>query len=324
MERVMGKMVEGVWKTDWYQSDEDGSFNRPDTVFRDWVKADGSTEFAPEEGRYHLYVAWACPWAHRTLITRKLKGLEDAIDISVVHWFMADEGWEFKPEVDGCTPDHLFGSDYLRQVYSSADEEYTGRVTVPVLWDKETQTIVNNESREIIRMFDHEFSELAQNDIDLAPPELVDEVEELMTAIYEPVNNGVYRCGFATSQKAYEKAATELFEALDHWEEVLSERRYLCGSQFTEADICLFATLLRFDPVYFTHFKCNVRQIRDYPNLWNYTKDIYQMPGITETLNLDHTKKHYYASHETLNPTRIVPVGPDIDYSTPHDRNRLG
>lgn len=319
----MGKMVEGEWRTDWYESGDDGSFQRPDTVFHDHVRADGSTDYLPESGRYHLYVAWACPWAHRTLITRKLKGLEDAIDVSVVHWFMGENGWEFKPEEDGCTRDHLFGKEYLRQVYKDADDSYTGRVTVPVLWDKETGTIVNNESREIIRMFDHEFAGIAKNDVDLAPEELRDSIEETITAIYEPINNGVYRCGFATSQGAYEEAANELFEALEHWEEVLSKNRYLCGDRFSEADICLFTTLMRFDLVYFTHFKCNLRQIRDYPNLWNYTREIYQMPGMTETLNLEHTKHHYYGSHETVNPKLIVPIGPDIDFTAPHDRARF-
>lgn len=320
----MGRLVEGEWRTDWYESGAEGEFQRPDTVFRDWVRQDGSTRHEPESDRYHLYVAWACPWANRALIARKLKGLEDAIDISIVHHFMGENGWEFHPEEPGCTPDHLFESDYLHQVYTRADEDYTGRVTVPVLWDKKHGTIVNNESKEIIRMFDLEFGDVATNDIELFPADLRDEVDRAIEAIYEPINNGVYRCGFATTQRAYEHAARELFDALDHWEDVLSEQRYMCGDRFTAADICMFTTLFRFDIVYYTHFKCNVRQIREYPNLWNFVLDVYQMDGIAETTNIDHTKKHYFASHETVNPKRIVPIGPDIDYDAPHDRDRFG
>ncbi len=318
----MGRMVDGNWTTEWYQPDDDGRFVRPDTVFHDWVRADGSTDFAPEAGRYHLYVAYACPWAHRTLLMRHFKGLTDAIDISVVDPFMGDEGWWFNDADPANIPDPIHGATYLREVYKAADSHYTGRVTVPILWDKKHNTIVNNESRDIIRMFDHEFTGVA-NDRDLAPPELVESIDEMITANYEPINNGVYRSGFATSQKAYEEAVYEVFEGLDRCEDILSQQRYLCGNELTEADICLFTTLWRFDAVYFTHFKCNIRRIHDYPNLWNYVLDIYQQPGVRDTLNLDHTKRHYFGSHDTINPTLIVPVGPDVDFDAPHDRGRF-
>lgn len=309
----MGKMVEGEWKTEWYQPDDDGNFVRPDTVFRDRVKADGSSRFEPEAGRYHLYIARACPWAHRTVLMRHFKGLDDAIEMSIVHPFMGEDGWHFDASEPDATEDRLFGSDYLRQVYRRASDTYTGRVTVPVLWDTKHDTIVNNESKEIIRMFDHEFAPIA-NDRDLAPADLVEEVDAVIEMIYEPVNNGVYRAGFASSQKAYESAVNELFEMLDRLEERLEGQRYLCGDHLTEADICLFTTLVRFDPVYYTHFKCNVRRIRDFPNLWRHTCEFYQLDGVEETVNLDHIKRHYFESHETINPKRIVPVGPDIEY----------
>jgi putative glutathione S-transferase len=316
-------MVEGEWRTDWYEPDEEGRFQRPDTVFRNWVRRDGSSPHEPEEGRYHLYVAWACPWANRTLIARTLKGLEDAIDVSIVHPFMGENGWEFHPDAEGCTEDRLFDSDYLYQVYRRADAHYTGRVTVPVLWDKKLNTIVNNESKEIIRMFDLEFDEFATGGHDLFPADIRSDVDEAIEEIYEPINNGVYRAGFAGTQSAYEEAVTELFGALDKWETVLSKQRYMCGDRLTAADICLFTTLFRFDIVYYTHFKCNVRQIRDYPNLWNFVLDMYQTDGIAETTNIDHTKRHYFGSHETINPKRIVPVGPRIRYDAPHDRDRF-
>ncbi|HET7479373.1 MAG TPA: glutathione S-transferase family protein, partial [Rubrobacteraceae bacterium] len=275
-----------------------------------------------EAGRYHLYIAWACPWAHRTAIMRKLKGLEDAIGLSAVGSFMGDDGWAFYDE-PGVIPDTVNGAHYLREVYAKADPEYTGRVTTPVLWDKETGTIVNNESREIIRMLDTEFGEFSTTGADYCPDGLRDEIDAIITAIYEPINNGVYRSGFATSQEAYEEAVTELFDALDYWEGVLSERRYLCGGRITEADWCMFPTLVRFDAVYHGHFKCNLRRIVDYPNLWGYLRDLYQQPGVAETVNMEHIKKHYYRSHESINPTRIVPKGPILDFSGTHGRDRM-
>lgn len=315
-------MVEGEWKTERQWRSENGRFVRSTTSFRDWVTADGSSGFPAEAGRYHLYVAWACPWAHRTAILRKLKGLEEAIGLSAVGSFMGDEGWAFHDE-PGAIPDTVNGAHYLREVYAKADPEYTGRVTTPVLWDKASGTIVNNESREIIRMLDTEFGELASGP-DYCPEDLRDEIDETISAIYEPINNGVYRSGFATSQEAYEEAVTELFDALDHWEGVLSTRRYLCGNRITEADWCLFPTLVRFDAVYHGHFKCNLRRIIDYPNLWGYLRDLYQQPGVAETVKMEHIKKHYYRSHESINPTRIVPKGPVLDFTEPHDRGKLG
>ncbi len=320
-----GMLVEGEWKTEErIPRDSEGRFVRSTTSFRDRVTADGSSGFGAEAGRYHLYVAWACPWAHRTAILRKLKGLEDAISMSVVGSYMGDDGWGWYGE-PGEVPDDVNGARYLREVYQKADPSYTGRVTTPVLWDKETGTIVNNESREIIRMLDHEFDgvEGVRADLDFCPEDLREEGDRVIDEIYEPINNGVYRTGFAMKQPAYDEAVTELFEALNHWEEVLGERRYLCGERITEADWCMFPTLLRFDPVYVGHFKCNLRRIVDYPNLWNYTKDLYQQPGVAETANLDHIKKHYYRSHESINPSRIVPKGPIIDFDEPHDRDRF-
>jgi putative glutathione S-transferase len=321
---MSGMLVEGEWITEREFATEEGRFVRGGTSFRERVTADGSSGYRAEPGRYHLYVAWACPWAHRTAILRKLKGLEDAIGLSAVGSFMGDDGWAFYDE-SGVVPDAVNGARYLREVYLRADPSYTGRVTTPLLWDKETGTIVNNESREIIRMLDHEFDavEGARANIDFCPEDLYDEVERTIDEIYDPINNGVYRSGFATSQEAYEEAVTELFDALDHWERVLSERRYLCGDEITEADWCMFPTLLRFDPVYHGHFKCNLQRLVDYPNLWGYLKDLYQQPGVAETVNMDHIKKHYYRSHESINPTRIVPKGPIIDFTEPHGREHL-
>ena len=322
--KMTGMLVAGEWNTESRLRDEGGRFKRTQTSFRDRVTADGSSGFEAEAGRYHLYVAWACPWAHRTAIMRKLKGLEEAIGLSAVGSFMGDDGWAFYDE-PGAIPDTLNGAKYLREVYQKADPDYTGRVTTPVLWDKERGTIVNNESREIMRMLDHEFDAVggARSDVNFCPKDLECEVDETITAIYEPINNGVYRSGFATTQGAYEEAVTELFDALDHWEAVLGERRYLCGDRVTEADWCMFPTLLRFDPVYVGHFKCNLRRIVDYPNLWGYLRDLYRYPGVKDTVNMEHIKKHYYASHESINPTRIVPKGPILNLDEPHDRERL-
>ncbi|MEQ8538775.1 MAG: glutathione S-transferase family protein [Coleofasciculus sp. D1-CHI-01] len=308
-----GMLVNGQWTKEPYQQDPEGRFKRNPTKFRNWVSADGSTGFKAESGRYHLYVSLACPWAHRTLIMRKLKGLEEAISLSIVDPFMDEDGWEFS-EAPGCIPDTVHGSRYLREVYLKADQNCTGRVTVPVLWDKQKNTIANNESREIIRMFDTEFEAIAKSQVSFYPDHLQDEIDRAIDRIYQPINNGVYRAGFATTQTAYDEAVTELFEELDYWEGVLSQQAYLCGDRITEADWCMFTTLFRFDPVYYVHFKCNLRRISDYPHLGNYLKDLYQQPGVSDTCNLDQIKQHYYQSHPHINPTRIVPKGPVIDW----------
>lgn len=325
----MGLLVDGVWKNEWYDTAKSGGrFERSVSQFRDWVTKDGAPAegrtrgFRAEPGRYHLYVSLACPWAHRTLIVRKLKKLEDVISVDVVHHFMGDDGWTFLKE-DGATGDSLFGSDYLHQIYTRADPAYSGRVTVPVLWDKHEGTIVSNESSEIIRMLNAAFDEWGDASVDLYPHGFHQEIDAINDRIYPAINNGVYRAGFATAQDAYEEAFDALFAALDEVEERLSKSRFLVGNRLTEADIRLFTTLVRFDPVYYGHFKCNLRQVCDYPNLWNYVRDIYQTPGVADTVDMRHIKAHYYGSHVTINPTRIVPKGPDIDFSAPHDRNRF-
>ena len=318
----LGILAEGKWISRRDQEDEQGRFIRPSTTFRHKITADGSSGFKAESGRYHLYISWACPWAHRTAILRKLKGLEDAIGLSVVAAEIDQNSWEFSDE-PGAIPDTVNHTNYLWQLYLLAEPKYSGRVTVPVLWDKQTGTIVNNESREIIRMLDTEFDSIAQKDVNFYPEDLRSKIDETIDAIYQPINNGVYRAGFATTQLAYEEAVTELFDALDYWEGVLAKQRYLCGDIITEADWCMFTTLLRFDSVYYVHFKCNLRRIVDYPNLWNYLKDLYQQPGVKETCNLDHIKRHYYKSHPNVNPTRIVPKGPIIDFEAPHNRDRV-
>lgn len=318
----LGLLAEGKWISERDQEDEKGRFIRPSTTFRHQITADGSSGFKAQSGRYHLYICWACPWAHRTAIMRKLKGLEDAISLSVVAPEIDQNGWEFSDE-PGAIPDTVNHTNYLWEVYLKADPNYTGRVTVPVLWDKQTGTIVNNESREIIRMLDTQFDGIAQKDVNFYPEDLQAKIDQTIDAIYQPINNGVYRAGFATKQSAYEEAVTELFDALDYWEKVLDRQRYLCGDRITEADWCIFTTLLRFDAVYYVHFKCNLRRIVDYPNLWNYLKDLYQQPGVKETCNLDHIKRHYYKSHPNVNPTRIVPKGPIIDFEAPHNRDRI-
>jgi putative glutathione S-transferase len=320
----MNMLVDGEWQTDVSEStNEDGEFERQETSFRDWVQDDPDAEYSPEEGRYHLYVSWACPWAHRTLVTRALKGLDHAISVDVVDPYRQNDGWEFAPEKEGCTADSIHGADYLRQVYTAADPEFTGHVSVPVLWDRKAETIVNNESEEIMRMLDVAFDDIAANDVDLYPEGYQDDVDRIIDEIYEPINNGVYRAGFAETQGAYDRAVGELFDALDHWDDVLADQRYLAGDRLTEADVAMFTTLVRFDAVYHTHFKCNVRQIKDYDNLWGYLRELYQLPGVTETVNLDQIKEHYYRSHTDLNPKQIVPAGPDIDFSAEHDRDRL-
>jgi putative glutathione S-transferase len=320
----MNMLVDGEWRTDAYDlTDEDGNFVRDTTSFRNRVEADPDAEFPAESGRYHLYVSYACPWAHRTLLARTLLGLEDAISVDVVDPHRQNDGWEFAPEKEGCTPDSQFGADYLREVYTQADADYTGRVTVPVLWDEDRQTIVNNESRDILRILDTAFEDYQNREATLLPDGLTETVDETLDAIYEPINNGVYRAGFAETQGAYDAAVTDLFEALDTWEKRLEERRYLCGEALTEADVAMFTTLIRFDPVYHGHFKCNRRRIVDYPNLWNYLKELNQLPGVAETVHFDHITEHYYRSHTDVNPTGIVPIGPDMDLEAPHDRDRL-
>lgn len=322
----MGMMVEGEWVSDPELKElrgSDGSFVRKPTAFREWVTADGSSGFPAEAGRYHLYVSRACPWAHRATILRSLKGLEGAISLSSVAPFMGAGGWEFGGK-EGDFDDPLHGSEYLREIYARADPTYTGRVSTPVLWDRQRETIVNNESRDIARMLDKEFDALAEKDLDLCPADLGEKVDATIDAIYEPVNNGVYRSGFATTQEAYEEAVTDLFDALDHWDGVLGKNRYLCGNRLTEADIFLFTTLVRFDAVYHGHFKCNLRRIEDYPHLSGYLRELYQTPGVAETVDIPHIKHHYYMSHESVNPTRIIPKGPVLNLDAPHGRDRFG
>ena len=325
----MGLLQDGKWVDQWYDTGASGGrFVRKDSQFRNWITVDGSAGpsgeggFKAEPGRYHLYVSLACPWAHRTLIFRALKGLENTISVSIVHWFMGDQGWTFTPE-DGSTPDTVNGAAFLHEVYTTADPDYSGRVSVPALWDKEARTIVSNESSEIIRMFNSAFDGVGALPGDYYPEALRPEIDEINDRIYGTVNNGVYRSGFATAQDAYEEAVVPLFETLDWLEDRLGSQRYLTGSAVTEADWRLFPTLVRFDPVYFGHFKCNLRRIADYPSLSGYVRDLYQHPGIAETVDFLHIKNHYYGSHEKVNPTRIVPMGPDVDYTTPHDRDWL-
>ncbi len=325
----MGLLQEGRWVNQWYNtSDTAGRFVRRAPQFRNWVTADGAPGpsgeggFKAEAGRYHLYVSLACPWAHRTLIFRTLKGLEKMISISVVHWYMAENGWTFRPG-PGAVPDTINGADFLHQVYTAAKPDYSGRVTVPVLWDKKTKTIVSNESPEIIRMFNTAFDGIGAKPGDYYPKELRPEIDALNDRIYDTVNNGVYKAGFATTQDAYEEAVVPLFETLDWLDERLGKQRYLTGNKTTEADWRLFTTLVRFDPVYVGHFKCNIRRIADYPSLSEYVQDLYQQPGVAATVNMAHIKDHYYASHETVNPSQVIPIGPCIDYSLPHDRDRL-
>ncbi|MEO1988625.1 MAG: glutathione S-transferase family protein [Martelella sp.] len=322
----MGMLVDGVWKDVWYDTDKTGGkFKRESSKFRNWITADGSAGpegdggFAAEKGRYHLYVALACPWAHRTLIFRKLKGLEDYIGVSIVDPLMLENGWEFRNR-DGGTSDKVNGADYLWQVYTKADPNYSGRVTVPVVWDTKRETIVSNESAEIIRMFNSAFDHLTGNDADFYPEDLREGIEEINGLVYDTVNNGVYKAGFATTQEAYSENVLKLFETLDMLEKRLGENRYLMGDRLTEADWRLFTTLVRFDPVYVGHFKCNLRRIADYPNLSGYLRELYQVPGVKETVNIDHIKRHYYGSHKTINPTGIVPEGPVLDLDAPHGR----
>jgi len=322
----MGLLIDGVWRDQWYDTSKSGGrFVRSTAGFRNWVTPDGSAGptgkggFKAEPGRYHLYIARACPWAHRTMIFRALKGLEGIIDYSVVHWRMLENGWTFEPG-PGVTGDLVNGKEFLHQVYTLADPTYSGRVTVPVLWDRETRTIVSNESAEIIRMLNSAFDGVGAAEGDYYPDGLRTEIDALNTKIYDTVNNGVYRAGFATTQAAYEEAVVPLFESLDWLEGILSRQPWLAGGRQTEADWRLWTTLLRFDPVYVGHFKCNIRRLSDYPALWSYTRELYQVPGIRETVDFAHIKGHYYESHRMINPTGIVPLGPLLDFDAPGTR----
>ena len=318
----MGYMKAGVWHDGWYDTGKTGGeFVRTESRFRERITADGSSGYKAEAGRYHLYVSLACPWAHRTVIYRKLKKLEDVISLSVVDPVMSDQGWAFRG--DGGTPDTVNGFTYLHQAYTRTQADYSGRVTVPALWDKQTQRIVNNESSEIIRMLNGEFNAFTGVKTDFYPAALRSGIDAINAFVYERINNGVYKAGFAGSQRVYETAVTRLFDALDDLETRLDRSRFLLGETITEADWRLFPTLIRFDAVYVTHFKCNLRRIEDYPNLSNYLRDLYQVPGVAGTVNLDHIKRHYFLSHRHLNPSGLVPLGPMLDYSRPHDRDRF-
>jgi len=321
----MGMLVNGKLVDDWLERENDkGDFKRMESSFRHWITADGSAGpsgddgFKAEPGRYHLYVSSACPWAHRTVIYRKLKKLEDLISLSIVKPDMLDQGWIFDKKGD--YSDQLFGFEYMHQIYTKADKQFTGQITVPVLWDKKRNTIVNNESSEIIRMLNSAFNDLTEAKFDYYPEVLRKQIDAINQPIYNNINNGVYRCGFATTQRAYEKAFDRLFNELDNVEERLSTQRYLLKEQITEADWRLFTTLIRFDAVYVGHFKCNLKRISDYPKLSNYLRDLYQMPGIAETVDFNYIKRHYYYSHTSINPTQIIPKGPELDYHQPHNR----
>jgi len=322
----MGRLVEGVWQDEPVAGKRsDGRFVRADTQFRNWVTPDGSAGptgtggFAAAPGRYHLYVSLACPWAHRTLIMRRLKGLEDAIGVSVVHWHLGQHGWEFR-EGPGATGDRLHGCRYLHEIYTRAKPDYSGRASVPVLWDRERETIVNNESAEIIRMLNAAFDEVGARGPDFYPERLRPAIDAINDRVYATVNNGVYRAGFATTQEAYEEAVSALFETLDEIEGRLAQQRYLAGERITLADVRLFTTLVRFDPVYVGHFKCNLRRLVDYPRLWAYARELYQLPEVAPTVDFFHIKQHYYGSHASVNPTGIVPLGPLLDWTLPHGR----
>ncbi|MBF7072667.1 glutathione S-transferase family protein [Glaciecola sp. MH2013] len=316
----MGLLVDGVWKDQWYDTKKsEGKFVRQDSKFRQTISSENGAEFPVESGRYHLYVSLACPWAHRTLIFRKLKGLEEHISVSVVSPDMLDKGWVFSG-YEGATEDHLFGFDYMHQVYTKAKPDITTRVTVPVLWDKKKNTIVNNESADIIRIFNDAFNELTGNYDDYYPKSLRSGIDEINDYVYHRINNGVYKSGFATTQEAYEEALHQLFEGLDHVESILEKQRYLMGNTLTEADWRLFTTLIRFDPVYVGHFKCNLKRIADYPNLSAYVRELYQIDGVAETTSFDHIKRHYYFSHTMINPTQVVPSGPIMDLESEHGR----
>lgn len=323
----MGFLQDGKWNDAWYDTKTTGgAFQRTTAGFRNWVTPDGTAGptgtggFKAEAGRYHLYVSYACPWAHRTLIFRTLKGLEDLITISAVHPDMLTDGWTFDTNFEDSDGDTLFGSKFLRDIYTRAMPDVSGRVTVPILWDKEHGTIVSNESSEIIRMFNSAFDDITDNTLDFWPQAQRDAIEDVNARIYNTINNGVYKAGFATTQAAYDAAVVPLFDSLDWLESRLSDTRYLMGDTVTEADWRLFTTLARFDLVYHGHFKCNKRMLKDYPNLWGYTRELYQWAGVAETTKFDHFVRHYHYSHDTINPNRIVPITPDLDWNAPHNR----
>ncbi len=316
---ALGQLVDGQWTTQWIERNEDGQFQRMPTQFRHWITADGAGGFPADVDRYHLYISLGCPWAHRTAILWKLKGLEPFVGLSIVDPVISEQGWRFS-DYPGSIHDTANHADYLWQVYVKSNPTYTGRVTVPVLWDRHTKQIVNNESRQIIQMFNSAFNELGATTIDFYPEALRSEVDRVLDAIYQPINNGVYRSGFASSQTAYAEAVRELFQALEHWEDILGKQRYLCGEQITIADWCLFTTLFRFDLAYYGLFKCNLKRLVEFPNLWNYCRELYQYPGVAEVCSVDHVKRLYYAGLPELNPNGIIPQGPTIDYGLPHDR----
>ena len=325
----MGLLIDGVWTDQWYDTKSTGgAFQRKEAVFRNWITADGSAGpsgtagFAAQSGRYHLYVSYACPWAHRTLIFRALKGLGDHIGLSVVHPDMLSDGWTFKTDAYGATGDDLFGLAFARDLYTRADPDFTGRVTMPILWDKAQNTIVSNESSEIIRMFNAAFDDITNNRDDYWPTELRDAIAPVNDRIYDTLNNGVYKCGFATTQAAYDAAVKPLFDTLDWLDARLSDHRYVMGDRITEADWRLFTTLVRFDSVYHLHFKCNRKRLIDYGNLWDYTRALFQWPGVADTVNLHHIVRHYHYSHDSINPHRIIPINPQIDFMAPHGRGQ--
>ncbi len=325
----MGLLVDGKWHDTWYDTKStSGAFKRSAAQFRNWITSDGQPgpsgkgDFNAESGRYHLYVSYACPWAHRTLIFRELKDLSDHVSVSIVHPEMMEKGWSFKTGFQGTTGDTLNGLDYAHQIYTRADPQYSGRVTVPVLWDKHLETIVSNESSEIIRMFNSAFDGITGNTDDYWPETMRDEIEEVNARVYSDINNGVYKCGFASTQEAYDAAVHPLFETLEWLEQRLSSKRYLMGDRITEADWRLFTTLIRFDPVYHLHFKCNRDRLIDFPNLWAFTRELYQWPGVAPTVNMEHIVRHYYYSHNSINPHRIIPINPVLDYWEPHGRDQ--
>ncbi|WP_323804219.1 glutathione S-transferase family protein [Sulfitobacter litoralis] len=324
----MGLLIDGEWHDKWYDTDATGGkFERSASKFRNWITADGSagpsgkSGFAAQSGRYHLYVSYACPWAHRALIFRALKGLTPHIDVSVVHPDMLQDGWTFATDFEGATGDALSGESYLRDIYVKADPLFSGRVTVPVLWDKERETIVSNESAEIIRMLNSAFDHISDNTEDYSPAYLQTRIDHVNQRVYDTVNNGVYKAGFATTQEAYDDAVHRLFDSLEWLEEILSHNRFLIGDTPTEADWRLFTTLVRFDLVYHTHFKCNHKRLTDYPNLWSYTRQLYQHTGVAETVHFDHIVRHYYYSQKTVNPHQIIPINPTVDFNMPHGRD---
>lgn len=320
---ALGQLVNGIWTTDWTERDLKGEFKRMPTHFHHQITADGSSEFPAVAGRYHLYISLGCPWAHRTAILWKLKGLANIISLSIVDPVISEQGWRFS-DYSGCLPDTVNQAAYLWQVYVKSKPDYTGRVTVPVLWDKQTQQIVNNESRQIIQMFNSAFDHLGAKDLDFYPEALQPEIDRAMDAIYQPINNGVYRSGFASSQEAYNTAVTTLFEALEHWDAVLAHQRYLCGDQLTLADWCLFTTLFRFDLAYHGLFKCNLKRLVDFPHLWDYCRELYQYGNVQSLCRVDHVQRLYYAGLPELNPSGLVPAGPAIDFNQPHTRDEVG